>query len=95
MQGSFKYEADVQKHILDKLEKDKPSSEASYWAKSNCKYCYGRGVEGKVTVKMKDGNTFVNEPMCICAKKKWLKWRENKIAGYKIAGYKIEALNIK
>ncbi len=90
MEGRVKVESDVQQHILERLTKDKPSSDPSYWAKHNCKYCYGRGVEGKVTVKLKDGNTFVDEPMCVCAKKKWIKWRENKIEEYKT-----ESLDIK
>lgn len=56
-------------------EEAKPSKEPAYWAKRSCKRCFGRGIEGVITVKFGDGNTMKNEQLCYCASKNFAKWR--------------------
>lgn len=67
---------ELPEHILIEMEKDKPSPEPSYWAKSSCKHCYGRGVIGTVTTRVKGNNTICQHQLCSCALKKYEKWQE-------------------
>jgi hypothetical protein len=66
----------VPKHLLEEMEKDKPSAEPEYWAKSGCRYCYGTGTIGVRVQTVGKGNTIRNEELCICASKKWQQWQE-------------------
>ena len=51
---------------------------ARYWAKENCKFCYGRGIEGKITIPVDKGrNSFVMDAMCVCARRRYGRWRDN------------------
>jgi hypothetical protein len=64
------------KEILDELERIKPSSEPSYWAKSSCKDCHGRGIVGTVTSVMKGNNKVTQQLVCACTRKRFQKWRD-------------------
>jgi predicted nucleic acid-binding Zn-ribbon protein len=67
---------DIPKHLMEEMQKDKPSNESSFWAKDNCKHCHGRGVIGTTRSKDKDGNVFVSDNLCICAHRSYKKWQE-------------------
>jgi len=66
---------------LEEAEKAKPSADPQYWAKPSCNKCYGRGLIGKVTIKV-DTNTIVQHALCICARKRFVKWRDPWVAEY-------------
>ena len=74
---------DTPKHLLERLDQDKPSAEASYWAKPSCKHCHGRGEIGKVRAVIEGNNTIEKDQLCACAKKNFKMWRENKLEEYK------------
>lgn len=76
---------DLPPEVLEKMEADKPSKESSYWAKSGCKHCYGRGEVGVQNVVDGKGNSYRNTLLCICARKSWDKWREEWVENYKKA----------
>lgn len=67
---------DIPKHLMEEMQKDKPSNEASFWAKSGCKHCHGRGVTGTISTRDKNANVFTSEALCICAHKSYKKWQE-------------------
>ncbi len=68
---------DYPKHILEEMEKDKPSANAADWAKPGCKHCHGRGVIGVQSLTTaKGGNTIKHELLCTCARKAWKKWQD-------------------
>ncbi|MCJ7759716.1 hypothetical protein MUP59_01040 [Candidatus Bathyarchaeota archaeon] len=69
-------QGNIPKHIMDEVEKLKPSSDPAYWAKKGCKDCLGRGVVGKQTLKTKGDNTIINSLLCGCARKKYRAWVE-------------------
>lgn len=62
-------------HLLEAMEKDKPSKEPSFWAKKNCRDCCGRGVVGKTTRTVGNGNKIINEQLCACVKKNFAAWQ--------------------
>jgi hypothetical protein len=62
--------------VLEKMEKDKPSKDPSFWAKKGCKHCYGRGTTGCLVTKFGEGNTIRNEQLCSCVSKAFAKWQE-------------------
>ena len=64
------------KHILEAMEKDKPSKDPIYWAKKGCKDCSGRGIVGRVTQTDKHNNKIVNEQLCNCVKKAFSAWQQ-------------------
>lgn len=76
MDTKVKIENTLEKHLLEELEKAKPSSDPAYWAKPGCKDCGGRGVIGKQTVTLKGKNVITNELLCMCGRKRWNKWKE-------------------
>lgn len=61
---------------LEECEKAKPSSDPAYYAKSSCNSCYGRGIEGSISIKQ-PGINYVNELVCSCARKRYKKWVDN------------------
>lgn len=63
-------------HILEAMEKDKPSREPSYWAKKGCRDCLGRGVIGKTTKVVGNGNKIINEQLCPCVRKAFAVWQD-------------------
>lgn len=88
-------------HILEAMEKDKPSKDPVYWAKKGCRDCLGRGVVGKVTQTVGNGNKIVNEQLCSCAKKsfaawqaKWVEEHNNKVEVTTLPEVSVSALNI-
>lgn len=62
-------------------ERNKPSSEPKWWAKRSCTKCYGTGVFGTVTQKV-GTNTVKNGQICVCASKRFVKWRNDYVAAY-------------
>jgi hypothetical protein len=72
----IKIQGVIPKHIMDEVEKLRPSSDPAYWAKTGCKDCLGRGVVGKQTLKTKGDNTIINSLLCSCARKKYRAWVE-------------------
>jgi|GEM_PF-6978113 len=62
----------------EEIEKAKPSSDPSYWAKRGCKKCNGTGVDGFVATKFgtNNSNTMRHEQICACATKKWQEWQD-------------------
>ena len=67
----------IPQHLMEEMQKDKPSDEASYWAKSGCKFCHGRGVIGAVTTVQGDNNLIKHGQLCVCAQRSWKKWEED------------------
>ena len=59
----------------------KPSSAPTYWAKPNCRDCYGRGIAGKVERKL-GSNIVVDNLICACATKRFSKWRDDWVKEY-------------
>jgi superfamily II helicase len=59
----------------EELEKVKPSSDPDFWAKRNCKHCYGRGIEGTATITFQKTNKYKTSLLCVCARKNWTKFR--------------------
>lgn len=51
------------------------ADQARYWAKENCRYCYGRGIEGKIMITVR-GNHMTMDQMCSCARIRYGKWRD-------------------
>lgn len=76
----FKYNR-VQEQAILESEKAKPSSEPSFWAKSSCNQCYGRGVTGTIRQKV-DSNIVQHQQLCLCAKKRFVRWRDEWVAEY-------------
>lgn len=76
MDTKVKIESTLEKHLLEELEKAKPSSDPAYWAKPGCKDCGGRGVIGKQTVTLKGNNIITNDLLCMCGRKRWNRWKE-------------------
>lgn len=66
----------IPRHLMEELQKDKPSDRPEYWAKSGCKHCMGRGVVGNVTREVGDGNRITNSMICVCVSRRWGKWQE-------------------
>jgi hypothetical protein len=66
---------DIPKELMEELQKDKPSDEASYWAKPRCKHCHGTGTLGQVTTRDKQNNMSVREELCVCASRGYKKWQ--------------------
>lgn len=66
---------------IEEAEKVKPSSDPKYWAKPSCNNCYGRGLVGKVTIKV-ETNIITQHALCTCARKRFLKWRDPWVAEY-------------
>lgn len=62
-------------------ERNKPSSDPSFWAKRGCKRCHGTGICGIVTHKV-GSNTVKNGQICDCASKRFVKWRNDYVATY-------------
>ena len=69
-----KVETQFPKHLLEAMEKAKPSSSPVYWAKKGCSDCYGRGIIGKQTIIVKS-NKACTEAICHCVRKKYKKWQ--------------------
>jgi chromosome segregation ATPase len=65
------------------MEVDKPSKDPIYWAKKNCKDCLGRGVMGKITQNVGNGNKIINEQLCSCVKKAFSVWQEQWVESHK------------
>lgn len=78
-------------HILEAMENDKPSKDPSYWAKKGCRDCFGRGIMGRVTQTIGDGNKIINEQLCSCVKKSFAVWQENWIEEHKDKAIKSSA----
>lgn len=78
--GNIRYNRLQEQAILE-AEKAKPTADPKYWAKPSCNQCYGRGVVGSVTKKV-DTNTYVNSQLCICAKKRFVRWRDAWVAEF-------------
>ena len=74
--SNYSYLKDLPIHIKEEIEAAKPSSDPKYWAKSNCKHCYGRGVEGTIVTKFGTNNSMRNSQICSCVTKAWNKWQE-------------------
>lgn len=72
----------LEEQAILEAEKAKPSTEPSYWAKRSCNTCHGRGIEGVVTVTLKNNNKMVNSKMCACAQSRFARWRYNFIADW-------------
>lgn len=68
-------EGTIPKHLMEEMQKDKPSAESSYWAKPSCKFCHGRGVIGSVTTVEGDNNLIKQGQLCVCAQRNWKKWQ--------------------
>jgi prefoldin subunit 5 len=71
------------KSVLEAMEKDKPSKEPVWWAKKGCKDCFGRGVVGKTTQIVGDGNKIIHEQLCACVKKAFAVWQEKWVEDHK------------
>jgi len=71
------------KSVLEAMEKDKPSKEPVWWAKKGCKDCFGRGVVGKTTQIVGDGNKIIHEQLCSCVKKAFAVWQEKWVEDHK------------
>lgn len=71
----------LEEQAIVAAEKAKPSSDAAFWAKRSCKHCFGRGVTGQIRIKMQ-GNTLINGQLCSCAKRNFVKWRDEFCAKY-------------
>jgi len=71
------HKIEIPKELLEQMEKDKPSSDPSYWAKSSCTTCQGRGKLGKIKVVLPGNNVIEQEEsLCHCARKHYQKWQE-------------------
>lgn len=68
---------DIPQHLMEELQKDKPSSDASYWAKPGCKHCHGRGEVGTVTRVVGDNNKIKNSMLCVCVSRRWKQWQDD------------------
>lgn len=66
---------------LLEAEKAKPSADPAYWSKKSCSKCYGRGIIGKMTIKI-ETNTIINDYLCFCARKNFVKWRDQWVKEY-------------
>lgn len=65
----------IPKHLMEEMQKDKPSSDAKFWAKPGCKHCQGSGMVGTITRPA--GENRITSPMlCNCASRRWQKWQE-------------------
>lgn len=62
-------------------EQAKPSSEPGFWAKKSCNKCLGRGIHGSITTKI-GTNTMKTGLICECAKKRFVKWRNDWVFEY-------------
>jgi hypothetical protein len=71
-----------EKAFAERLDKENPSTEPSYWAKKSCKKCYGRGIEGTITTSSRGGNSFKRQLICSCVNKSHQKWRKQKLEEY-------------
>lgn len=62
------------------VEKENPPTikpdQPRYWAKPNCRYCYGRGIEGKITIPYGKGNRMTMDSVCSCARRRFGQWRD-------------------
>lgn len=72
----------------EEIEAAKPSDKPEFWAKSNCKHCYGKGVVGRTTTTVAGNNKIVNEQICQCATKAWQDWQARFIEQLKKAKQK-------
>ena len=66
----------IMEQANEACEAAKPSEELSYWSKRSCKNCYGRGIEGKITIPLPDNNKVTTDLMCSCAKRRYERWRK-------------------
>jgi hypothetical protein len=78
----------IPSHLLVELEKEKPSSDPKYWAKKGCKHCYGRGVIGRIESSFGNGNRTTGDCLCSCARKNWIRWRDEWLEKHKGNGEK-------
>jgi chromosome segregation ATPase len=65
----------IPKHLMEEMQKDKPSDEASYWAKPGCKHCHGQGEVGTLTTNVGNNNKVSSRLLCVCAARKWKAWQ--------------------
>jgi chromosome segregation ATPase len=72
----------------EEVEAAKPSDKPEFWAKQDCKHCYGKGVVGKTTTTVAGGNKIVNNQICQCATKAWQDWQARFIEQLKKAKQK-------
>jgi len=76
-----RYDEDTQ-NFIEAAEKALPSSEPSYWAKSGCKRCYGRGIIGVLhsfaqpaqSTKKAYSNSNTSDKKCGCWIRPYRKW---------------------
>ena len=84
-------------HILEAMEKDKPSKEPSYWARKGCHDCFGKGILGNITRDVGGGNKIVNEQLCSCVRKAFVVWQEKWMIEHeveqKLPGISVSALS--
>jgi archaellum component FlaC len=73
-------------HLLEAMEKDKPSKDPSYWAKNSCRDCFGRGIIGRTSKVAGDGNTLITEQLCHCVKKAFASWQDRWVEAHQPNG---------
>jgi len=82
---------EIPKELLEQMDKEQPSTDPKYWAKSSCKMCQGLGKLGKIrTVLPGGGNNIIEqeESACYCARERHKKWQNKWLAAHRPAPVK-------